>query len=164
MAVSNPPVAHVRQEYARELRISGMTFAEVAEANDPTADPRKPRALYASPAAARKGYLAAEARAHGDVASSAVPASERRALLNDRMELLVQRLMPKAMSGDSDALREIRLLTSVQVSLYGLGLRPGQAPPDLVGEGDTVDDIARKRDERLARARGAASADPASSG
>jgi hypothetical protein len=156
-------VAHERQNYARELRMSGMSYPDIAETSDPTADPRKPRRLYANASAARMAVLAAQARASGNVEPHDVPADERRALVYDRLELLIREYLPRAMAGNVDALREVRLLSQTQAQLYGLNLRPGASPTGTsAGEGDNVDDLSSKRAERVAR--DSAAADPASSG
>ena len=145
-------IGHERQNYARELRMSGMSYPDIAEASDPTADPRKPRRLYANASAARTAVLSAQARASGNVEPHDVPADERRALVSDRLELLIREYLPKAMAGNVDALREVRLLSQAQAQLYGLNLRAGALPTGTnAGEGDNVDDLSRRRSERLAR-------------
>lgn len=154
-----------RQDHAFALRNSGMTHQEVADspdiivaAKDTPGEP--PKTLYASAGAARTAYLAAQRR-HAGLDESATPpgADERRSLINDRWELLIRAWMPKAMEGDEAAAGIVARAQSAQARLYGANLRPATMPVPAGGD-DDLDDVARKRAERMARTTGTAASAP----
>lgn len=153
--------ARIRQDHAWELRVSGMTFQEVADAGDPT-HAAGYRALYASAGSARNAVLAAQVRHDGDVAVAAVSPDERRSLAHDRYELLIKAWMPKAVDGDELAAGIVARSLAGQAQLYGLNLRPASVPIGGGGGEDGVDEVARQRSDRRSRARnaGAAAAAP----
>lgn len=151
-------VARIRQDHAWELRVSGMTFQEVADSGDPTHSDGY-RALYASAGSARNAFLAAQFRHDGDLDTGAVAPDERRGLTHDRYELLIRAWMPKAVEGDEMAAGVVARSLSSQARLYGLNLRPASVPVDGGGGEDGVDEVARQRADRRSRARDASAAE-----
>jgi hypothetical protein len=150
--------ARERQDRARRLKVVGLTYQQIADSLDDEG-----RRLYASAGSARRAVLASQERGGGEVRAAEVTTGERRALADDRYERLIQTWMPKALSGDDRAADIIGKYLVAQAALHGTNLRPAAVTPDSgAGEGDHVDDIRRKREERHA-ARAAAAADPSSS-
>lgn len=143
-----------RQDHARMLRLSGMTWQEVADSPDPTGPVGTADPLYGSADAARDAARIAAAR-HGGTASDTSPPvtmEERRQLLWDRYELLIFAWQEKALGGDDVAAGIVRQSLVAQSRLYGLNMRPPAVPTERTGEEvDPVDDIGRKRAERQAR-------------
>jgi hypothetical protein len=125
--------------------------------------------LYASPGAARNAVLAADRR-HGGLPSiknqdgsrsSAAPdevsTAERRAVMRARYERLIQALMPKAMTGNGEAIDRVTRVLTQMADLDGLKIRPAAPTLDVGGEeGDPVDELRRRREQR-GSGRGAAS-------
>lgn len=170
--MSIPKDAKERQDRARDLRIAGWTFPQIAESLDPTAPPDEPRPLYASGEGARRAVLAANRRHDGEFPDEdgkpvTVSASERRALAGDQLQELIKAWMPAAQAGDKDAAKIVRDCARDYAALYGLVMKPANAPaehkppaPKRPGE-DPADEVARKRARRLASNGGADPADPA---
>jgi hypothetical protein len=152
--------AHARQDRARTLKLAGLTYAQIADSVDPSSNPANPTRLYSSAGAARIAVLASQARHGGEVEPTKVGTGERRALLDDRYERIIQSWMPKALGGDKEAAKIVNTALAQQAQLHGLNLRPAAAPIDTAGGEDTVDDIGRKRAERQAAARAATAAAP----
>lgn len=144
----------VKQDQARTLRLSGMTWQEVADSPDPTTgDIGEYRPLYASPSAAQIGARAADERARGG--KEPTP-NEKRGILNDRYELLTYTWMNKAMEGDDVAAGIVLRAWRQQAQLHGLNLRaPAAERERSEGKVDPVDDVARKRAARQRAVRGA---------
>ena len=147
------PRAHVKQDHARLLRTSGMTFADIADSFDPTGPPERPGCLYANASAARNAVITARLRHGGEIEPQSVAAAERRATSDDRYEQLIQAWMPRAMEGDVDAAGIVARAMAAQATLHGLNLRPPAAVVASAASDDPADDIARKRAERQAASR-----------
>lgn len=162
--------AEEKQDRARELRLAGWTFVQIAESADPTAPKGVLRPLYASPGAARNAVLAANARHGGDLVKDgrtvAVSDDERRTMVGDQLMGLVKAFTPAAQGGDEKAAKVVRDALRDYAALYGLSLRAAMAaaappvkPPGA--EEDAADEVARKRARRLASGGGSAAASPA---
>lgn len=148
--------AHIKQDRARSLHLGGLTYQQVADADDPTT-PGK--ALYASAGAARNAVLASMLRHGGDTAVDKVPLAERRGTQHDRYERLITVMMSKALGGDDKAQARVMVAMRQQAELFGLITRPSPPPHVDAPEEDVVDDLQRRRElRRAATARGAAPA------
>jgi len=81
---------------------------------------RPRRRLYGSSAAARQAVLVARERHAGEVKAEDVPAEERRALLDNRYERIIEAYMPLAADGDNDATELLLQALAQQAQLHGL--------------------------------------------
>jgi hypothetical protein len=161
--------AEEKQDRARELRISGWSFPQIAESADPTAPDGELRPLYSSPEMARRAVLAANRRHAGEFVEDekvvGITAGERRTLIGDQLMEMVKAWHPLAMGGDDKAAKIVRDCLRDYAALYGLTLKAAAAPAESKPPGgqpkeDPADEVARKRARRLAGNGGPAPADP----
>jgi hypothetical protein len=158
--------AEAKQDQARSLLIAGATYQQIADSPDPTAPPDAPRRLYASPGAARNAVLAADRR-HGGLPAvrqretrggppAEVSTAERRSLLRARHERLLAAVMPRAMTGNGEAIDRATRLLGQMADLDGLKIRPAAPVLEVGGEEDDPVDELRRRREARAHGRGSA--------
>lgn len=143
--------AHAKQDHARMLKTAGLSYQQIADSPDPTADPRKPTRLYASAGSARNAVLAARARHDGVLNESEITIAERRRLFDDRYERLIAAMLPAALKGDADARRDVLRAMRDQAELHGVKIRASAPVVDTGGEeDDPVDELAVARERRAA--------------
>ena len=142
--------SHSCQARAYQLKVAGgMSFEDIAATPDPTG---KADRLYANASAARAAYLAHAQRVRGVEDEPPLSVAERRALMDDRYERLVQALFPRAISGNGEAADRVLRALAQQAALHGLNVRPAPALPDDEAKGDPADELAQRRERARAEA------------
>lgn len=135
----------------------GLNFDQIAGMPDPTgvAD-----TLYSNASAARAAYLAHAQRVRGTDREDPLTVTERRALMDDRFERIIQTWLPKALQGSENAAMIALRALAGQRDLHGLNTRAGAPQPDE-GPEDVADELADRRAKSREAARAAALRDTA---
>jgi|SRR3954469_21123212 hypothetical protein len=135
----------------------GMTFYQIARASDPTGGAPT---LYANASAARAAYLAHAQRVRGTEREDPLTVTERRALMDDRFERIIQTWLHRSLQGSENAAMIVLRALAGQRELHGLNTRAG-APQIDEGPEDVADELADRRAKSRAAARAAAIRDTA---
>jgi hypothetical protein len=130
----------------------GLSFQAIADSADITGHGPT---LYSTSSAARAAYLAHSAKVRGTDKESPLSVNERRALMDDRFERLVQTWLVKAMGGSENAALIVLRAMAGQRELHGLNMRAA-APQIEEGPEDVADELADRRARSRQEARAAA--------
>lgn len=139
------------QARAYMLKTSGgMSFGEIASSPDPT---YTAPSLYANASAARQAYLSYAAKVRGTEKEHPLSITERRALMDDRYERLIQAFMPRALGGQVESADRVLRAMRQQAELHGVNRRPSAPEVEDTGPEDPADELAERRARQRAEAR-----------
>jgi len=141
------------QERAYVLKTQGgLNFDQIARMPDPTG---VAPTLYSNASAARAAYLAHAQRVRGTDREDPLTVTERRALMDDRFERLIQTWLLRAIQGSEAAAVIVLRAMAGQRDLHGLNTRAAAAQIDE-GPEDVADELADRRAKGREAARAAA--------
>lgn len=129
-----------KQERAFQYRLAGMTFQEIANADDPNEPGKK---LYGSRGAARNAYLAAVKRHSGESTSDELIEVE-----NFRYDRLLRALWAKCLQGDTWSIDRALRIMDQRARLLGLN-KPVKQQLEVITE-SAVDAAIRELEAQVA--------------